>query len=78
MTQSAVVGRPGGHGDEDVVAYIELDARHPVALEDLHAWLAQHLAPYKRPTEIIVMAALPAAATGKILKGRLRTCTGKE
>ncbi|MPQ57695.1 class I adenylate-forming enzyme family protein [Duganella sp. FT27W] len=78
VTQSAVVGRPGAHGDEDVVAYIELDVRHPVALEDLHAWLAQHLAPYKRPAEIIVMAALPAAATGKILKGRLRTCPGKE
>ena len=29
------------------------------------------LAPYKRPCEIHVMTALPAAANGKILKGRL-------
>lgn len=71
VTQSAVVGRPGAQGDEDVVAYIELDARHPVTLEALDAWLAQHLAPYKRPAEIIMMAALPAAATGKILKAKL-------
>ncbi len=71
VTQSAVVGRPGAQGDEDVVAYIELDARHPVTLEALDAWLAQHLAPYKRPAEIIVMDALPAAATGKILKAKL-------
>ncbi len=71
VTESAVVGRPGAQGDEDVVAYIELDARHPVTLEALDAWLAQHLAPYKRPAEIIVMDALPAAATGKILKAKL-------
>ncbi len=71
VTQSAVVGRPGAQGDEDVVAYIELDARHPGTLEALDAWLAQHLAPYKRPAEIIVMDALPAAATGKILKAKL-------
>lgn len=73
VTQSAVVGRPGAQGDEDVVAYIELDARHPVTPEALDAWLAQHLAPYKRPAEIIVMDALPAAATGKILKAKLAT-----
>ncbi|KQQ40207.1 long-chain fatty acid--CoA ligase [Duganella sp. Leaf126] len=72
VTQSAVVGRARADGDEDVVAYIEPDTRHPVALDALHTWLAQHLAPYKRPTEIVAMATLPSAATGKILKGQLK------
>jgi len=36
------------------------------------AWRGERLAPYKRPAELSVLAALPAASTGKILKHRLR------
>lgn len=72
VTQSAVVGRAVGSGEEEVVAFIEADPRQPAAPAQLRAYLAGALAPYKRPSEIIVMAALPAAATGKILKARLR------
>jgi long-chain acyl-CoA synthetase len=39
---------------------------------DLDAWCAARLAPYKRPAEIRVLAALPAASTGKVLKHKLR------
>jgi long-chain acyl-CoA synthetase len=73
VTQSAVVGRATRDGDEEVVAFIEVDAAHTLDLAQLQAYLACKLAPYKCPSEIIVMPALPAAATGKILKGRLRT-----
>lgn len=72
VTQSAVVGRAVDAGEEEVLAFIETDPRQPAAPQQLHTYLAQSLAPYKRPAEIIVMAALPAAATGKILKARLR------
>ncbi|KAB8045435.1 class I adenylate-forming enzyme family protein [Janthinobacterium aquaticum] len=72
VVQSAVVGCLLADGNEDVVAYVEIDARQRVSVDDLQQWLAQHLAPYKRPSTIIVMEALPAAATGKILKGRLK------
>ncbi|WP_295994022.1 class I adenylate-forming enzyme family protein [Rugamonas sp.] len=72
VTQSAVVGRSVGDGDEEVVAFVELDPRHDVTVDQLARQLAAALAPYKRPAEIIVMTALPAAATGKILKGQLR------
>lgn len=72
VTQSAVVGRSVGDGDEEVVAFVELDARRATSVEHLARQLAAALAPYKCPSEIIVMAALPAAATGKILKGQLR------
>jgi acyl-CoA synthetase (AMP-forming)/AMP-acid ligase II len=72
ITQSAIVGRPAGDGDEEVVAFVEVDARRAVSIDTLHADLAQQLAPYKRPSEIIVMAALPAAPSGKILKNQLK------
>jgi acyl-CoA synthetase (AMP-forming)/AMP-acid ligase II len=72
VTQSAVVGRNAADGNEEVVAYVELDPRRDVALDELHRHLAAALAPYKRPAEIIAMAALPAAASGKILKNQLR------
>lgn len=71
VTQSAVVGRPAADGDEQVLAFVELDPRQPVTMEALHLYLRDQLAPYKRPSQIIAMDALPAAASGKILKSRL-------
>jgi acyl-CoA synthetase (AMP-forming)/AMP-acid ligase II len=70
VTQSAVVGRPVD-GDEEVVAFVELTAGARVTPMELAEWAAASLAPYKRPAEIVVMPALPHAASGKILKGRL-------
>ncbi|MCX7291042.1 AMP-binding protein [Janthinobacterium sp.] len=72
VVQSAVVGHTLDDGNEDVIAYVELDAQHPVTVQALQDYLAQTLSPYKCPSAIIVMEALPAAATGKILKGQLR------
>lgn len=72
VTQSAVVGRALDDGNEEVVAFVEIDARAPIDMAALHAFVAARLAPYKCPGRIVVMAALPAAATGKVLKGRLR------
>jgi acyl-CoA synthetase (AMP-forming)/AMP-acid ligase II len=71
VTQSAVVGRDTG-SDEEVVAFVELVPGSKVTARALLDFAAASLAPYKRPAEIIVMAALPAAASGKILKARLK------
>jgi long-chain acyl-CoA synthetase len=71
VTQAAVVGRKTGMDDEEVVAFVELAAGARVTPEELLAFAAASLAPYKRPVEVIVLGALPAAANGKILKGRL-------
>jgi long-chain acyl-CoA synthetase len=71
VTQSAVVGRGGAHGDEEIVAFVELDPQHPASMATLQHYLADQLAPYKRPSRIVAMDALPAAASGKILKARL-------
>jgi len=76
VTQSAVVGRACGDGNEEVIAFVEPDAAHgadhAALVAELTAYVASVLAPYKCPARIVVLDALPAAATGKILKGQLR------
>jgi long-chain acyl-CoA synthetase len=70
VVQSAVIGR-SVPGNEEVVAYVELLPGSTVTTVDLMAHAAPLLTPYKRPSEIIVLDALPVASTGKILKHRL-------
>jgi long-chain acyl-CoA synthetase len=70
LVQSAVIGR-SVPCNEEVVAYVELLAGSTETPADLMAHAAGLLTPYKRPSEIIVLDALPAASTGKILKHRL-------
>ncbi|CAE6734262.1 Long-chain-fatty-acid--CoA ligase [Paraburkholderia nemoris] len=71
VVQSAVIGR-AVEGNEEVVAFVELIAGATVTPAELIAWCGERLAPYKRPADVKVLAALPAASTGKILKHRLR------
>jgi acyl-CoA synthetase (AMP-forming)/AMP-acid ligase II len=71
VTQSAVVGRAVA-GNEEVVAFVELAPGRTVTVEDIAQFASSRLAPYKRPAEIVILAALPASHTGKILKQRLR------
>ena len=71
VVQSAVVGRPVD-GNEEVVAFVQLLPGASISAEDLKAYAAQQLTSYKRPTELIVLDALPSASTGKILKHKLR------
>jgi len=70
VVQSAVIGRPVP-GNEEVVAYVQLFPGSATTPADLMAHAARLLAPYKRPSEIIMLDTLPAASTGKILKHRL-------
>jgi acyl-CoA synthetase (AMP-forming)/AMP-acid ligase II len=71
VTQSAVVGRAVA-GNEEVVAFVELAPGRTVTVEHIAQFASGRLAPYKRPAEIVILAALPASHTGKILKQRLR------
>ena len=71
VVQAAVVGAPGGDGNEEVVAYLQVPPADCPSLESLAAHCAQRLAPYKRPTRYVLCETLPATPTGKILKHRL-------
>ncbi len=69
VVQSAVIGRARA-GNEDVLAFVE-PARPGVDPRALSDFVADRLSAYKRPSAIFVVDALPAAATGKILKHAL-------
>jgi long-chain acyl-CoA synthetase len=72
VAQSVVVGRQVADGNEEVVAFVELVAGRAADAAELAAHAAAQLAPYKRPSEIRVMTALPASPTGKVLRGQLK------
>jgi acyl-CoA synthetase (AMP-forming)/AMP-acid ligase II len=71
VTQSAVVGRPLPDGNEEIVAFVQPAAGSALAPGALADWASARLAPYKRPSRIVLMDSLPAAASGKVLKHRL-------
>ncbi|MGK0242672.1 MAG: long-chain acyl-CoA synthetase [Pseudomonadota bacterium] len=70
VVQCAVVGRPV-EGNEEVVAFVQLIKGSTATVADLMAHVAPQLTSYKRPSEIILMDALPATSTGKLLKHKL-------
>lgn len=68
---SAVVGR-SVPGNEEVIAFVEASPGHKIIIKDLEKFIAGKLAPYKKPTEIILLEALPLGPTGKIAKSKLQ------
>lgn len=70
VLQSAVIGR-SVDGDEEVLAFVQLLPEKAVTSIDLSEYGARHLAPYKRPSQILIVSAMPTTATGKIVKGEL-------
>jgi long-chain acyl-CoA synthetase len=70
VVQSAVVGR-AVEGNEEVVAFVQLMPGTTTNSNELMAYVAPQLTSYKRPSEIVVLPALPATSTGKILKHKL-------
>jgi long-chain acyl-CoA synthetase len=71
VTLSAVVGREVP-GNEEVVAFVQPVPDSGLTVEELKRFAAERLSGYKRPSEIVFMETLPATATGKVLKSRLK------
>ena len=70
VVQCAVIGR-SVEGNEEIVAFVQLLKGSTATAQDLMAHVAPQLTSYKRPSEIILMDALPATSTGKLLKHKL-------
>ena len=73
VARSAVIGQTveGTQGGEEVVAYVQLKASAQTSEQDLAQQAAQHLAPYKRPSRILIVPAMPLTPSGKVIKGEL-------
>jgi long-chain acyl-CoA synthetase len=70
VVQSAVVGR-AADGNEEIVAFVQLLPGSRVTPEELMSFIRFQLTSYKRPSKIVILDALPATSTGKILKHKL-------
>jgi long-chain acyl-CoA synthetase len=70
---SAVIGRAveGTEGGEEVVAFVQLVPSLPTSEAELAQYAAQHLAPYKRPSQILLVSSMPLTLTGKVVKDQL-------
>jgi acyl-CoA synthetase (AMP-forming)/AMP-acid ligase II len=72
ISLAAVVGRDVG-SDEQIVAFIQPVAGRQIDTDELKTFIHERLAGYKVPQEFVVMAELPTAPSGKILKHKLKT-----
>jgi len=77
VVRSAVIGRSveGTEGGEEVVAFVEVVPSSPISETELAQYAAQHLAPYKRPSHILLVSSMPLTPTGKVIKGELAKLT---
>jgi acyl-CoA synthetase (AMP-forming)/AMP-acid ligase II len=71
VSRSAVVGRAVG-GDEDVVAFVQLAPEAHLTPAQLAEYAAEFLAPYKRPSLILLIPTMPMTPSGKIAKAELK------
>lgn len=71
IQRAAVVGRLAADGNEEVLAFVETVGGAPLDLAALNAFMADNLAPYKRPAKVVCVAALPMTLSGKVLKRAL-------
>ncbi|RME97351.1 MAG: long-chain fatty acid--CoA ligase [Chloroflexi bacterium] len=72
IRECAVVGVPDPEWGERVCAALVLETGASLAAEGLRGWAKERLAPYKVPSEILVLDDLPRNAMGKVTKPALK------
>jgi acyl-CoA synthetase (AMP-forming)/AMP-acid ligase II len=70
VSDVAVIGLPDVAAGEIPAAYVVTET--PVAGDDLLAWVAQRVAPYKKIRAVEFVDAIPKSASGKILRRQLK------
>jgi long-chain acyl-CoA synthetase len=73
VVRSAVIGRSvqGVEGGEEVIAFVQLSPGSTATVPDVADHAARNLAPYKRPSQILLIAEMPLTPTGKARKDEL-------
>jgi len=70
VARSAVIGKTVD-GTEEIFAFVQTAPDSALTVEQVSEYATAKLAPYKRPSRITVMNALPMSPAGKILKSEL-------
>ena len=73
IADAAVVGMPDDEAGEVPVAYVVLRAGAEVEPDEIVAFVAEHVAHYKRVKRVVITDAIPKSASGKILRRVLRS-----
>ena len=70
VVRSAVIGRTvdGSQGGEEIIAFVQLAPESKITTEEISEFAAQHLAPYKRPSQILIVPTMQLTPTGKVMK----------
>jgi long-chain acyl-CoA synthetase len=73
VVRSAVIGRTAENdGNEEVLAFVQPAPGSQLTLRELEEHAARHLTPYKRPSQIVFVSAMPVTPTGKVVKDELK------
>ncbi len=68
----AVAGRPDPDRGRHVVAFVvPLSAEDPPSLDEVRAYLAERIAPYKAPRQVALVSEVPRTVSGKIRRSEL-------
>ena len=60
------------YGEAPLAIIAPRDPADPPTTEEIEAFCREHLAAYKRPRDVVIVAALPRNPSGKVLKTALR------
>lgn len=78
VARSAVIGRTvEADGNEEVIAFIQPVAGSALTADQLTGYAEKNLAPYKRPSQILIVSALPLTPTGKVIKEELKQAAAR-
>jgi len=72
VREAAVIGVPDDYRGETVKAFVSLKSGESAEPGALISHCAEHLAAYKRPSDVVIIDELPKNASGKILRRELR------
>jgi long-chain acyl-CoA synthetase len=72
VAQSAVVGREVER-NEEVIAFVQPRPGEMLDATTLLAFLTDRISPYKRPSQIVILDALPTMTNGKVDRTALKT-----
>lgn len=72
VLEAAVVGSRDADGLETVVAFVVPRSDHAIDAAAIEAHCRRHMAAFKRPRRVLVVAELPKTATGKVQRHLLR------
>ena len=73
VVRSAVIGKSvqGVEGGEEVIAFVQLSPGSATTVAEIADHAGRNLAPYKRPSQILLLPELPVGPTGKVRKDEL-------